>query len=314
MKTTITTWARKLGLALAEAGLTVLAFCPSRVSAERMIARLSKSDKQEDSYVCVYRSGLSGRQREKIEQGLRERTVRLVFSTSALELGIDIGSLDVVLCIGLPNSMMSLWQRAGRSARGGREGATVLIPANTPIDTYFSEHPEELFGRDHEPLVLNLTNQRIVCQHYACAVQEIGGDEERLVLEVTGPELAKVHQLRSEGKLNRDEFYRADPHIEINIRTAGEGSYSLMLGDDRIGDIGSYHLIRESYRNAIYRRRRESLSSEGRDSRQTRCSFAAGILPERHFPIYSQEDSTETAILRCRVFGGSRCDGGPRCN
>lgn len=244
---------RKLAFALAGAGLTVLAFCPSRVAAERMISRLHKSEADEPPYVRVYRSGLSAAQREEIERGLRDRSVRLVFSTSALELGIDIGELDVVICIGMPNSMMSLWQRAGRAARGGREGATVFIPAETPIDTYFANHPEELFARDHEPLVLNLANRRLVCQHYACAVQEIGGDEDRLYLDVLGQEIARVSQLRSEGGLNRDEFYRADPHMEVNIRSAGEGAYSLMLGEERIGDIDSFHLLRETYRNAIYR-------------------------------------------------------------
>jgi DEAD/DEAH box helicase domain-containing protein len=244
---------RKLALALAESGLSVLAFCPSRISAERMIAKLGGVDPDKRPWFRVYRSGLSPKQREEIEQGLRTRDVRLVFSTSALELGIDIGEIDVVVCIGLPSSMMSLWQRAGRSARGGRTGATVFIPADTPIDSYFASSPDELFSREHEPLVLNLTNQRIVCQHYACAVQEVGGDEDRLDLEILGPEMATVYELRKEGKLHRDEFYRADPHLEVNVRSAGEGSYSLVFGDEKIGEIDSFHLLRESYRNAVYR-------------------------------------------------------------
>jgi DEAD/DEAH box helicase domain-containing protein len=244
---------RKLALALAESGLTVLAFCPSRTAAERMIARLPRSGNDDNTSVRVYRSGLSAEQREAIEQDLRDRSVRLVFSTSALELGIDIGAIDVVICIGLPPTMMSLWQRAGRAARGGREGATVLIPADTPIDAYHANHPQEFFARDQEPLALNLTNPRIICQHYACAVHEVGGDEDRLRLDAVGPEMARIQDLRRQGRLHRDEFYRADPHIEVNIRSAGEGAYSLMLGEDKIGQIDSFHLLRESYRNAIYR-------------------------------------------------------------
>ncbi len=244
---------RKLACSLAEQGLTVLAFCPTRVAAERMVARLPKTMRDESTYVRVYRSGLLAEERETIEDGLRDRSIRLVFSTSALELGIDIGEIDVVVCIGLPGSLMSLWQRAGRAARGGREGATVLIPADSPIDTYYASHPEVFFSRDQEPLALNLENQRIACQHYACAVQEVGGDEDRLRLGTAGPEMAQVHQLRSQGKLNGDEFYRADPHAEVNIRSAGEGNYSLMVGEKAIGEIDSFHLLRESYRNAIYR-------------------------------------------------------------
>jgi DEAD/DEAH box helicase domain-containing protein len=243
---------RKLALELAEKGLTVLAFCPSRVAAERMLARIPKRD-EEMSHVRVYRSGLNGRERESIEKGLRERTVRVVFSTSALELGIDIGAIDVVVCIGLPHSMMSLWQRVGRAARAGREGAAVFIPADTPIDTYFASHPEELFLRDHEPLVMNLTNQRLLCQHYACAVQEAAGRPESLDFHSLGEELHTIHKLHTDNSLHRDELYRSDPHAEISVRGAGEGIYRLMEGDEYIGDIDAFHLLRESCQNAIYR-------------------------------------------------------------
>jgi len=243
---------RKLALELADKGLTVLAFCPSRVAAERMLARIPRRD-EEMPHVRVYRSGLNGRERESIERGLRDRTVRVVFSTSALELGIDIGAIDVVVCIGLPHSMMSLWQRVGRAARGGREGAAVFIPADTPIDTYFANHPEELFSRDHEPLVMNLTNQRLLCQHYACSVQEADGRSERLDLPSLGDELGRIHELQINNALHRDELYRSDPHGEISIRGAGEGSYKLMEGEDVVGEIDAFHLLRESCRNAIYR-------------------------------------------------------------
>jgi len=245
---------RNLALKLAEAGLSVLAFCPTRVAAEQMVSRLEKSsDGKDQSFVRVYRSGLSAEDREEIECGLRDRSVRLVFSTSALELGIDIGAIDVVVCIGLPHSMMSLWQRAGRSARGGRDGATVFIPAETPIDSWYAAHPDELFNRDHEPLVLNRTNQRLLCQHYACAVQEVGGDDDSMDFQTLGDEIQKIHDLRASGQLDRDEFYRAEPHMEVSVRGMGDGSYDLMIGKEKLGQIDSLHLIREACRNAIYR-------------------------------------------------------------
>ncbi len=244
---------RKLAQKLADSGLTVLAFCPSRVSAERMISHSVKPGEANPSHVRVYRSGLSSSEREEIENGLRTKEVRLVFSTSALELGIDIGEIDVVIRIGLPHSMMSLWQRSGRSARGGREGATILIPAETPIDSYYANHPEELFGRENEALVLNLQNRRIACQHYACAAQEIGGDETHLDLESLGSEMNSIQELRISGKLNQDIFYCSEPHIEVNIRSGGERSFKLYDGDTEIGDVSYYHILRECYANAIYR-------------------------------------------------------------
>jgi len=244
---------RKLALKLADEGLTVLAFCPGRVAAERMLARVKSSHDDDMPHVRVYRAGLSPSEREDIEQGLRDKSVRVVFSTSALELGIDIGEVDAVVCIGLPNTMMSLWQRAGRAARAGKEGAIVLIPGETPIDTYYANHPQELFATENEPLVLNTTNRRVVCQHYACASAEVGGDEDAVNTEVLGESAETVHQLRSEGRLDLDIFYRADPHMQVNIRSIGEGSYRLECGQEEIGEIDEFHLLREAYRNAIYR-------------------------------------------------------------
>ncbi|WP_164104423.1 DEAD/DEAH box helicase [Candidatus Laterigemmans baculatus] len=244
---------RKLAMSLADQGLSVLAFCPSRVAAERMLSRMRRSDGSFDEHVAVYRSGLSSAEREEIERGLREKSKRLVFSTSALELGIDIGQLDVVICIGLPGSMMSLWQRAGRVARAGREGAIVLIPGDSPIDTYYARHPDELFARDNEPIAINVENERLVRHHYACAIQELGGDEKLVEAELLGPTAVQIRQLRDEGKLDPEEFYRNDPHGELNLRTSGDSNYELCDGGDAIGQIGAFHLLREAPRNAIYR-------------------------------------------------------------
>jgi DEAD/DEAH box helicase domain-containing protein len=154
--------------------------------------------------------------------------------------------------------MMSLWQRAGRVARGGREGAIILIPADTPIDSYYTTHPDELFNRENEPLALNLHNRRVVYCHYACAVSEVGGVDERLRLTCLGDTMQTVHSLRAKGELDDDIFYRSDPHMAVNIRSMGEGPYALQCAGEKIGEIDEFHLLREAYRNAIYRHGGES--------------------------------------------------------
>lgn len=244
---------RKLSLKLADEGLTVLAFCPGRLAAERMMAKVLSARDEEMPHVKVYRAGLSASEREKIEDGLRDKSVRLVFSTSALELGIDIGAVDVVVCIGLPGSMMSLWQRAGRAGRAGKEGAVILIPGESPIDTYYAEHPQELFGKDNESLILNTSNRRVVCQHFACATAEAGGDEESVDTEILGEEAEAVRQLRAVGQMDLDIFYASEPHMRVNIRSIGDGCYLLEHAGVEIGEIDEFHLLREAYRNAIYR-------------------------------------------------------------
>jgi DEAD/DEAH box helicase domain-containing protein len=243
---------RKITLALAEAGLTVLTFCLSRTAAERMMARSGRDNKDDESpFVRVYRAGLTPAEREEIERGLRERTVRAVFSTSALELGIDIGAIDVVMCVGLPTTMMSLWQRAGRAGRAGKQGAVILIPGQTPIDAYYAAHPERLFHRDHEPLVLNLNNQRVLHLHYACAGKE-AGDEGRLDTATLGPEITAVKGQRDAGLLRDEVFYLTDPHRSVRVRGTGDEAYKLICGKQEIGEIDPFHLLREAPRNGIY--------------------------------------------------------------
>jgi DEAD/DEAH box helicase domain-containing protein len=241
---------RKVALGLARRGLSVLAFCPSRLAAERMMAKVLSSKDDKLPFVRVYRAGLSAQQRGEIEEGLRDKSVRLVFSTSALELGIDIGALDAVVCVGVPSSMMSLWQRAGRVARAGREGAIILVPADTPIDSYYAAHPDELFSKENEPLALNLHNRRVVYCHYACAVNEVGGVDDRLRLGVLGEAMQTIYELRAKGDLNDDIFYRSDPHMSVNLRSMGEGPYTLQCAGGKIGEIDEFHLLREAYRNA----------------------------------------------------------------
>jgi DEAD/DEAH box helicase domain-containing protein len=243
---------RKITLALAEAGLTVLTFCLSRTAAERMMARSGRENKDAESpFVRVYRAGLTPAEREEIEGGLKDRTVRAVFSTSALELGIDIGAIDVVVCVGLPTTMMSLWQRAGRAGRSGKEGVVILIPGQTPIDAYYASHPGRLFERDHEPLALNLNNQRVLHLHYACAVKE-AGDEGRLDAATLGPEIATVKTQREAGLLRDEVFYLTDPHRSVRIRGTGDEAYTLVCDQEEIGEIDPFHLLREAPRNGIY--------------------------------------------------------------
>jgi len=245
---------RKLALELTKQGLTVLAFCESRKAAERLTYRAKSDSSDTDDHIAVYRSGLDEDERARIEQGLRDGSVRLVFSTTALELGIDIGAVDVVLGIGLPSSTMSLWQRAGRAGRGGKDGAVILVPANTPADTYYADHPDEFYSRDNEPLVLSLHNSRVVQQHYACATAEAGGDEDRLNLDVLGDAFREVDTLRRTGSL--PPSIAREPHREVNFRSIGGGMLKLvqygMGGETPIGEIDMYHLLTEAPPHAVY--------------------------------------------------------------
>ena len=96
-----------------------------------------------------------------------------VISTSALELGIDIGDLDICILVGYPGSIMASWQRGGRVGRGGRESAIIMIAQEDALDQYFMRNPEDFFARDVESAALNPLNPAIMEQHLHCAAAEI---------------------------------------------------------------------------------------------------------------------------------------------
>ena len=127
----------------------------------------------------------------------------------------------------------------------------ILIPGQTPIDAYHAAHPDRLFDRDNEPLVLNLNNQRVLHLHYACAAKE-AGDEGRLDTTSLGPEVAAVKAQRDAGLLRDEVFYLTDPHRSVRVRGTGDEAYILVCGNEEIGEIDPFHLLREAPRNGIY--------------------------------------------------------------
>lgn len=127
----ITTQAAQLLAFLTIAGVQTLCFTSSRVMAE-LIARVAQG--MGAKKVLSYRAGYLPRERREIESGLRERQIEGVVSTSALEAGIDIGSLDAVILVGFAGSLLSAWQQAGRAGRGSDPSLIVYIPYENPLD------------------------------------------------------------------------------------------------------------------------------------------------------------------------------------
>ncbi|MCX7783832.1 MAG: DEAD/DEAH box helicase, partial [Meiothermus sp.] len=120
----------------AEQGLRTLIFTNARRTAE-LVARYAANEQ-----VRPYRAGYTAVERRRLEQALQEGTVRVLVSTSALELGVDIGGLDAVILLGYPGSVSSFWQRAGRAGRSNRRALVLWIPREDPLDAYFEQHPE----------------------------------------------------------------------------------------------------------------------------------------------------------------------------
>jgi DEAD/DEAH box helicase domain-containing protein len=163
---------KRVALEFIERGLQTLVFANSRLAAEVLITYL-KDACADGEGVRGYRGGYLPRERREIEQKLRQGEIRAVAATNALELGIDIGSLDAVVMAGYPGTIASTWQRAGRAGRRHATSAAVLVASSAPLDQYIIEHPEYFFGRSPEHASINPDNLEILLAHLKCAAFEL---------------------------------------------------------------------------------------------------------------------------------------------
>jgi DEAD/DEAH box helicase domain-containing protein len=156
--------------------LQTLCFTTSRQMAE-LITRWTKEElsrrSKSPNIVTAYRAGYLPQERREIENRLKNKDLIGVVSTNALELGIDIGSLDSVIISGYPGTVISTWQQAGRAGRGSSDSLVTLVAFQNPLDQYFMKHPEDFFGRPHEQAIIDLHNQYISLGHIMCASSEL---------------------------------------------------------------------------------------------------------------------------------------------
>jgi DEAD/DEAH box helicase domain-containing protein len=156
--------------------LQLIVFAQSRLATEILTTYLKDdwdNPPGQREQIRGYRGGyLPGRRRE-IEKGLREGAVRAVVSTNALELGIDIGALDVCVMAGYPGTIASTWQRAGRAGRRSGRSAAVLVASSAPLDQFVVRHPAYFFDASPEHALINPDNLHILLEHVKCAAFEL---------------------------------------------------------------------------------------------------------------------------------------------
>ncbi|MBN1424864.1 DEAD/DEAH box helicase [Candidatus Fermentibacteria bacterium] len=164
--------------------IMTIVFARARMTTEVLLTEIRRRVEKtpaETGLVRGYRGGYLPKQRREIERGLREGTVRGVVSTNALELGVDIGRLDVAVLAGYPGTINSTWQQAGRAGRRSGLSAAILVASSAPLDQYVVRNPDYFFGSSPEHGLIDPENLLILLSHVKCAAFELPfEDRERL--------------------------------------------------------------------------------------------------------------------------------------
>lgn len=167
---------RRIASGFLKGNLQTIVFARSRTQTEVLVKYLKEDietlpDRSER--IRGYRGGYLPRKRREIEDGIKNGSVLGVVSTNALELGIDIGGLDVAVISGYPGTIASTWQQAGRAGRRGGTAAAVLVANSTPINQFVIQHPDYFFEGTPERGLINPDNLQILIEHLKCAAFEL---------------------------------------------------------------------------------------------------------------------------------------------
>ncbi len=239
-------------------GLRTIVYTQSRKMTELITMWTGKRIEDMKEKIASYRAGFLPEDRRQIEQNLAEGTLLGVISTSALELGIDIGNLDICILVGYPGSMMATWQRAGRVGRGQQESLVVLVGHEDALDQHFMRHPDDFFSRDVEPVVLNPDNRTIVKQHLTCAAAEAPlSIHDELCAAENNSQL--LQELTQEGHLLNSAdgttwfAARKYPQRDVSLRGSGNRYLIRHKGNREIlGEVDGYRVFKECHNGAVY--------------------------------------------------------------
>src|SRR5665213_2179182 len=251
---------RRIARELLDRGQQTLVFANSRLATEILLTYL-KEDRPSGS-VRGYRGGYLPKERREVERQLRDGDIRAVVATNALELGIDIGSLDAVVMAGYPGTIASTWQRAGRAGRRQTTALAVLVASSAPLDQYIIEHPEYFFDRPPEHAYINPDNLEILLNHMKCAAFELPvRDGEKFGTHDVGEMcqfLADLKLLHHSGAPGRGTWHWTSdtyPADAVSLRSISSDNFLVIdiTGDHRvIGEVAFTAALTTLHEKAIY--------------------------------------------------------------
>jgi DEAD/DEAH box helicase domain-containing protein len=256
--------------------------------------------------LTAYRAGFLPEDRREIESKLSSGELLGVVSTSALELGIDIGSLDICILVGYPGTVMATWQRGGRVGRRQRDALIILVGHEDALDQYFLRHPRDFFTRPVEPAVLNPENSAIAERHLLCAAAERPIPVADPLIAPEGVRKA-VTKMAARGDLllgaDGKQWFtgRKYPHREVDLRGSGR-SFAIRAADEEgtvIGEIDDGRCFKECHPGAVYLHRGQTWLVDELDLEAREVVVNARKLP--YFTRAMSRKETEILEVRARV-------------
>ncbi|MCC7495604.1 MAG: DEAD/DEAH box helicase [Fimbriimonadaceae bacterium] len=289
-----------------------ICFTRARVVAELLYRyvkdALTQLDPRLANSVRAYRGGYLAEERREIERQLFSGELLGVTTTSALELGIDIGGLDACLIVGYPGSIASCWQQAGRAGRGSAEALVMLIGSDAPIDQYLMSHPDYFFGQNPEHAIIDRENYHILLGHLRCAASE---------LPVTYAEVGQFGEwapaildlLEEDSQVRRHEqawFWTGSryPANDLSLRTVSDETYNIVDRESQqvIGTVDGISAFSLVHDQAIYLHHGETWFVEQLDLQQ-RNAYVKRIAADYYTNVVTE---TKIRLEAAEVEGAWR--------
>ena len=300
---------------LVSRGLQTLVFTTARQTAERYASESAKTlrgrgEADLADSVVAYQAALSDERRREVESGLKSGDIRGVWSTNALELGVDVGGLDAVILDGYPGTRMAARQQAGRAGRGTDPSLVVLVAGEDQLDQYLMGNPEAFFEGDPEKAVTNPENERLLPDHVRSAADESWlrpADERHF-----GDQFPSVvGELTEEGALSRREtdggvrwlHNGGGPQYDTSLRTVGDRQVRLRgPNGETLAELPFDDALRDAHPGAIYHHQGRSYEVTDLDLRtnvaqlqSTWANYFTRVLHDKTISIERDIDSRTLA-------------------
>ena len=238
-------------LSILECQLQALVFCPTKRFLEDALRNCKRKAEEQGlnpDEISPFHADMKSDDRREIQQKIKNGEIRIVFTTNALELGLDIGGLDGVILAGFPSNIMSAWQQIGRAGRGWNKEAFVLFYAmNDPIDRFFVGNLEVFLKKPLDELVIDPSNEELIRRHLPSFAYETDGELYSDEAHILGSAFYDIAQSNT-GTVPIGFI----PHMNLNIRGNIGQSFKLRRGNRELGQISEMRRFREAYIGAIF--------------------------------------------------------------